>query len=63
VIGKPKTQDTAVADPFGFITQFAGAGKTVGAAAGAARGLRSVEHRQLESSRLRGPSSSRPDSE
>jgi hypothetical protein len=31
VVGKHSTADTAVADPFGFITQFAGAGKTVGA--------------------------------
>jgi hypothetical protein len=42
-IGKHKTTDTAVADPLGFFTQFAGVGKTAGAAAGLARGLRAAE--------------------
>lgn len=34
-IGKHSTKDTIVADPFGFIAQFAGTGKTAGAIAGA----------------------------
>jgi hypothetical protein len=54
VVGKHPVLQTAQADPFGFISQFAGAGKTVGSVAALGRAGRAATAREFESAASKG---------